>query len=230
MKIQSPNKSNNKKTYQNFKAKDFARVITMANGLKEELKIYELEYADRIFLDKMSMNIKLKELLPENTSYTKQQLKTWKNIINNSIMMSAYSSPEKAFLLTKNKRPCGIMSFQDNLNGTIYLDNLATWPFEKGKSAKMAGQTLMKILFMEAGEKGIKNIGLALTTKLKEKSKAFYEKLHFQNASISNTNFDMEIFSGGYKNALDDLEPLIKVNKNKNPQSVCLGQILNINY
>ncbi|MBS4760366.1 MAG: hypothetical protein KHX03_06680 [Clostridium sp.] len=230
MKIQSTNKSNNKITYQNFKAKDYAKVITMANGLKEELKIYEIEYADIIFLDKMSMNIKLKELLPEHISYTKQQLKTWKNIIDNSIMMSAFSSPEKAFLLTKSKRPCGIMSFQDNLNGTIYLDNLATWPFEKGKRAKMAGQTLMKILFMNAEEKEIKNIGLALPANLKEKSKAFYEKLHFRNASISNPNFDMEIFSGGYKNALDALEPLIKVNKSKNPPKVCLGQILNINY
>ncbi len=230
MKIHTINKAEKYRIKNNFKAIDYAKATTVLNGIKNEFRIYELEYSDRVFLDTMSGNINLEKILPEKKTYNRKQLKTWKNIIDNAIMMSAFSYPERAFLITKDNRPCGIMSYQNSLNGKMYLDNIAVWPHKKGEGQKLAGQTLMKILFLDALENNIKNIGLSLANDFSEQSKKFYEKLKFRSLFDTNTDVDMVSSSLNYKASLEESEDLIRIEKKATAKHQDLNKLLDIKY
>ena len=128
-----PKPSITKKKNHSFGAFEYARVKTLVNNEIIPLKIYEVNDMDAKFLDVMSQRINLKKLSHLKNA-TVKQLKTWKNLINNAILMSGFNEPQKTLLLTTEKnRPCGITTF-NIYNKNCQIDYLATWcPYENKK-------------------------------------------------------------------------------------------------
>ena len=225
MKIRAIHTCPQNKSIPSFKAKDFATVLTIAGKTKETLKLYELEYADRTLLEKMSANIDLKKLFSQKKFLTKQ-LQSWHNIIDNAILMSGFSNPEQAFLAVKNNKPCGIITFQSLPTKEIYLDNLATWPVSKDKKVRFAGQVLVNALFNEAEKCGVKTITLDLCKNLKDLSLSFYEKLGFSNKQQINET--LSISAQDYKKSLNHLKDSIQITENPNKSNINLENVLDI--
>ena len=121
MKINKINNTKYINNKTNFKAREYAAVKTITKDVVSELKLYEIGENDTKFLDVMSQRINL-EKLAELKNATKRQLFKWKTMINNAIMMAGFDYPQRSFLLTKENRPCGIVSYRE-LPFDFYIDN-----------------------------------------------------------------------------------------------------------
>ena len=136
------NKYKLSKNTQNFEALEYAKVKTIVNSQAIPLKIYEVNDLDTKFLDLMAQRINLKKLSHFKNA-TIKQLKGWKALIDNAIMMSGFNKPQKTFLLTTEKnRPCGIATF-NTFNRNCQIDYLATWCPAENERVKLAGTTLL---------------------------------------------------------------------------------------
>lgn len=229
MKINKINntKYNNNKT--NFKAREYAAVKTITKDVVSELKLYEIGENDTKFLDVMSQRINL-EKLAELKNATKRQLFKWKTMINNAIMMAGFDYPQRSFLLTKENRPCGIVSYRE-LPFDFYIDNIASWPVNKGENVKLAGTTLVKTAFENAKAINAEKINLSLLTESPVDLAAFYKKMNFVEVDKSvNSSYDMTAMRSLYIEKCRELDNIVVISKIEKPKDVNLKKALDINY
>ncbi len=213
----------------NFKARDYADVKTFVSGSVSSLKLYELDSYDSKFLDVVANRINLRQL-SDLKNVTRRQFNLWKNVINNAILMSGFSDPQRSFLLTKNNRPCGILSFKD-LQEESYIDYISTWPISKGKNVKLAGTVLMKTAFDIAKENDTKKISLTLLSDSPFDLTKFYKNLSFQDMKTKSVyDADLVSYKSDYVEKSKELEKIIEINKSKSSEDVDLKRILDINY
>ncbi len=106
------------------------------------LRMYELKRKDTSFLQHMYNSIKLEKFVPD---IPKQKMEVWYLILKGAIEFSS-DKKYKSYLVTKDSKPCGIMTFKPNSN-KYEISWACTWPIEKGKKVPLAGTTLFKTVF-----------------------------------------------------------------------------------
>ncbi len=216
----------------NFGAFEYAKVKTLVNTQIVPLKIYEVNDFDAKFLDLMSQKINLKKLSYFKTATTKQ-LKEWKALINNAIMMSAFNEPQRTFLLTTEKnRPCGITTF-NTFKQNCQIDYLVTWRPAENERTKFAGRTLLKAIFEEAVRNNTNKISLTTLADSPMNLVKYYEKLGFNidmTTEIYKTGTDMHILNQEIKETIKGLSHKINIEKNNENKFVDLKKILDIKY
>lgn len=215
-----------------FGALEYAKVKTVINSKIVPLKIYEVTDIDSKFLDVMAQKINLKKLSYFKNATTKQ-LREWKALINNAIMMSGFNEPQRTFLLTTEKnRPCGITTF-NIFNKNCQIDYLATWRPAENERTKLAGTTLLKAIFENAIQNDTNKISLTTLADSPIDLVGYYKKLGFNidiTTDIYKTGTDMYILNSSIKEAIKDLHKSINIEKIKDPQFVNLKKILDIKY
>lgn len=235
MKINSVvNKSTNI-SFPTFKAKEYAIAKTFVNGKTIPLNLFEINSLDTGFLDLMSSKIDFRKFDVFQNS-TLSQLKQCKNMLNNSIMMVGFNSPQKSFLLTtEKKRPCGIITynnFQDNCN----LDYLISWAPENGKRIKYAGTTLLKVLYDDILKTNAKVISLTTAACTPGDLVKFYTQFGFKQpenlCKVINRNVgvDMVAFRKDLSVKAQELSKFVEIEEVQKPRTLNLRNILDINY
>lgn len=225
MKINSL-KSNHTKN--NFKAREFALIKTAMNGVEQTFTVYSLDYKDTKYLDLMSSKILLKKLTAAN-NFKNKILDSWKNIINNAILMSGFDEPQKTYLLTYKNKSCAIMSYKNTING--YLDNVASWPTGVNEYVKLAGTSMFKLLFHNCEKDGTKNLFLDLVKYSPIDLDKYYTNLGFDRNLSSNIFVsDMYITRSKMLEMSKELDAFIKIEELKKTQDVNLKKILDTNY
>ena len=220
---------NSKVNNTSFKAKEFAVVDVAIKGVAHSFKVYSLDYDDRVFLDTMSSNIKLKALTL-GSGIKDGILRTWKRIINNAVLMSGFTTPQKSFLFVEGNKPCGIITYKEMTDS--YLDNVAAWPVAQNKFVKYTGLSMLKFLFYNCEKANVKRIGLDVISKSHIDLYNFYSKLGFiKNLGTERTFMtDLYIPRGRMIEYSKQLDSFIKVKEIESPKSVNLKKITNINY
>lgn len=215
-----------------FRAFEYAKVKTLVNSEIVPLKIYEVNDLDTKFLDIMSQRINLKKLSYFKNATTKQ-LKEWKALINNAIMMSGFNEPQRTFLLTTEKnRPCGITTF-NIFNKNCQIDYLATWRPAENERTKLAGTTLLKAIFEDVSQNETNKISLTTLTDSPIDLIGYYKRMGFgidPTTEIYKTGTDMYILNSSIKETIKKLTPTINIEKVQNPKFVNLKQVLDIKY
>lgn len=212
----------------NFKAREFATVKTVLKDGVQSLKIYEVNEDDTKFLDVMSQKINLKKLI--DIKATPKQLLQWKNIINNAIMMTNFNEPQCSFLMTKNNRPCALLTFKD-IQTDSYVDYLASWPIAPHEKVKLAGTTMLKTLFEHAEIKNTQRISLSTAANSLVDLVKYYEKMNFvKNHSNNIYEPDMIVTRDKFLEKSKELDEIIKVSFVKNPETVNLKNVLDLKY
>ena len=84
--------------------------------------------------------------------------KRWQKVFNYAVE-SAQDAGSKAYLAVSNSRPCGILSFFDDIK-SFYLDAICDIPQPNGKRVNYTGSTLFYQMFKLAEELKIKLIKL----------------------------------------------------------------------
>lgn len=225
MKIQNlQNNYSNK----NFKAREYALIKTTLEGVKQNFTVYSVNNKDTGFLDIMASNIVLKKLT-QGEGFSNKILTSWKNIINNSIMMAGFDEPQQTYLLVKGNRPCSIISYKDMFNS--YLDGVASWPVNVNKYVKLAGTSMFKLLFYNAEKNGIKNIFLDCARNSPIDLERYYGMLGFEN-NISTNPFisDKFISRSKFLEVSKKLDSIISVEEIKAPKNVNLRDIMDVSY
>lgn len=220
---------NNRVNNTSFKAKEFAVVDVAIKNITQSFKVYSLDYDDRVFLDNMASNIKLKSLTA-GSGFKDGVLRTWKRIINNAVLMSGFTTPQKSFLFVKDNKPCGIISYKDMQD--CYLDNVASWPVSKNKYVKYTGMSMLKFLFYNCEKNNVKRIGLDVVSNSRIDLDSFYSKFGFIKNLSSERTFltDLYIPRGRMLEYSKQLDSCIKITEVENPSTVNLKKITNINY
>ena len=220
---------NNRVNNTSFKAKEVAVVDVAIKNITQTFKVYRLDYDDRVFLDNMASNIKLKSLTA-GSGFKDSILRTWKRIINNAVLMSAFANPQKSFLFVKDNKPCGIISYKDIQD--CYLDNVASWPIAKNKYVKYTGMSMLKFLFHNCEKNNVKRIGLDVVSNSRIDLDSFYSKFGFIKNLSSERTFmtDLYIPRGRMIEYSKQLDSFIKIKEIESSKSVDLKKITNINY
>lgn len=220
---------NNRVNNTSFKAKEFAVVDVAIKDVAHSFKVYSLDYDDRVFLDNMASNIKLKSLTL-GSGFKDSILRTWKRIINNAVLMSAFANPQKSFLFVKGSKPCGIITYKDMQD--CYLDNIASWPVSQNKYVKYTGMSMLKFLFHNCENSNVKRIGLDVVSNSRIDLDNFYSKFGFIKNPSSERTFmtDLYIPRGRMMEYSKQLDSFIKIKEIESPKSVNLKKITNINF
>ena len=220
---------NNRVNNTSFKAKEFAVVDVAIKNITQSFKVYSLDYDDRVFLDNMASNIKLKSLTA-GSGFKDGVLRTWKRIINNAVLMSGFTTPQKSFLFVKDNKPCGIISYKDMQD--CYLDNVASWPVSKNKYVKYTGMSMLKFLFHNCEKNNVKRIGLDVVSNSRIDLDSFYSKFGFIKNLSSERTFltDLYIPRGRMLEYSKQLDSFIKIKEIESSKSVDLKKITNINF
>lgn len=220
---------NNRVNNTSFKAKEFAVVDVAIKNITQSFKVYSLDYDDRVFLDNMASNIKLKSLTA-GSGFKDSILRTWKRIINNAVLMSGFTTPQKSFLFVKDNKPCGIISYKDMQD--CYLDNVASWPVSKNKYVKYTGMSMLKFLFHNCEKNNVKRIGLDVVSNSRIDLDSFYSKFGFIKNLSSERTFltDLYIPRGRMLEYSKQLDSFIKIKEIESSKSVDLKKITNINF
>lgn len=212
-----------------FKAREYAVIKTTVNGITTNLKAYEIGFEDKHFLDLMASKLNLLSLYGNKKIVTPKQNHDWLASINNAIMMAGFNEPQHSFLLTKDKRPCGIMSYK-NLK-KCYLDYIVTWPFAKGATVKLAGKSMIKMMYEDCIESNTSVIMLDLLDKMSQKLKTFYKSLDFiENKGPDSMGCDMYISRHNFMRKSRELDAFINVEKVKNSKQINLKEVLDIDF
>ena len=233
MLIQSIHSVNPRLNITSFKAREYATARTIIDGTTRQLKIFEIFDNDRCFLDFMSMNLNL-EKLSDFKNLSQLQLRKWKGVINDAICMSSYDNSQRSFLLvTEKKRPCGIITYNNN-GKTCQLDYLATWPESKGQKVKLAGTILVKTLFDDLLKTNANSVTLTTLNNSPVDLLSFYEKMSFvpYGNVVRNKNIGIDMFSlrSWFKEKSKELTNYIKIDLIDNPVNYDLKKNLDVKF
>ena len=150
MKINSTQNTYNRST--NFGAIPVADIKVKNNKTGEELqsvyKLYKLEESDRDFLEKLYETVDVRKMYP---NLTENEHFIWDGSLKRAIETSL-DERRTAYLETCDGIPCGIMNFTKEplkKKNSYILDRIATFPIEKGKRVKYAGQILYHELYTQ---------------------------------------------------------------------------------
>ena len=216
----------NNKQPVSFKAKEYACIKTCINSAVTAMNVYKLNYEDRVFLDVMSNNA-IKNILknPKNKAFSYK--KEYINVINNAVLMSGFDEPQKSFLLVKNKKPCAMMTYKI-YDGNCYLDCLTSWPAKTGQTVKLAGKSMIKLLYEDCEKNNVSKIFLDILHSSSDTLKNFYKSLGFLDSVSSNS--DMYCTKTRYKEVKKQLDKLIKIDTIENPNQINLAKHMDINF
>lgn len=143
MQIQNNFYSNNN---QKFKGLHIANSTNLIKNTETKIDLYQITQKDNSFLEKLRHTVKMNELMP-SSKITKAEFDRWQEMLNVALD-KALNRDRKCIIAAKDKKPCGIITFQPGKN-KYHLDCICTWPVEKGKKVTLAGQTLFKQMFTD---------------------------------------------------------------------------------
>lgn len=105
-------------------------------------KVFELTSQDNSFLKTMYDKVELEKL---TTGIESDKLEIWYTMLKEAINL-AKNNENKAYLLSKGKNPCGIITFNPN-DKKFEVLRAATWPLKKNEKVPLAGTVLFKKIF-----------------------------------------------------------------------------------
>lgn len=197
----------------NFQAKLISKAHIKSNDGLKTLELFALEgSSDMEFAKKFLRKFNLKDLYPEQKDYKDFDL--WERVIRCAF---AKLDDLDVILATKDKKPCGVMSYYER-DGQVNLVDLAKWKASPDDKDKVCiGKVLMHHLFNVAHKNNSLNISLhpLQATPRGKDCRDFYSSLGFRR-SANNT---MNLFGADYSKKAKQLEDYFiyeKINSNKN--------------
>ena len=167
---------NNINGNQTFKAKHIATTITKAGKNEHVINLFSLDKNDQKFGYKLLEKIDLDKLYPEVEN--KENFISWKTLIMAAIAMIGR---QNVVLAVRDKRPCGIMSYDADGEGGINLSYLAKWRVKASDDTYHIGKALVHHLLSEAQNLKAEYVSLipfGFSPRGKS-SKTFYESIGF---------------------------------------------------
>lgn len=140
--------------YLNFDAKLVAKIKAKVPRKNVNFELYEIDKFDKEFVSKLIKKVDLESLYPNLDSY--KGFAEWKNLINHAVDLIG---DEKSILAIHNKKPCGIMVYEENINN-IDLSYLIKWRIKPNQDLPYIGKILMRYLFEEANKNKVSEISL----------------------------------------------------------------------
>ena len=141
---------------QTFRAKHLAVTKNKFKNVTTKIDLYELTSKDKKFLEKLKDSVDFDKSLRDMPEFDR---KRWQKVFNYAVE-SAQNSDSRAYLAMSNSRPCGILSFFDDIK-SFYLDAICDIPQPNGKRVNYTGSTLFYQMFKLAEELKIKLIKLS---------------------------------------------------------------------
>ena len=141
---------------QTFRAKHLAVTKNKFKNVTTKIDLYELTSKDKKFLEKLKDSVDFDKSLRDMPEFDR---KRWQKVFNYAVE-SAQNSDSRAYLAVSNSRPCGILSFFDDIK-SFYLDAICDIPQPNGKRVNYTGSTLFYQMFKLAEELKIKLIKLS---------------------------------------------------------------------
>lgn len=187
---------------------------TFLDKKTQKINIYELSEKDTDFLSKSLEKIEL----PENTGKLARDI--WYNLIQNCIMMSSWSLPQKTFLASAGGKPFGITTFIDT-GRSVHIDNIATWPVD-GENVKLGGKAIVGAVFNEALQ-AKRGISLDTTTTWTPKLNKFYTDLGFERFEDEKT---YRISGFNIINKLEEFNKILRISREIKPSEIDLSKEL----
>ena len=196
----------------NFQARQIAKAYIKGKS-NQCVELYSLHSSDKIFGTKLSENLDLKKLYPNESCY--DEFRGWDAIILNALGNIGY---QDVILAIHNKRPCGIMSYNQDDN-QVNLSYLAKWRPSPNKDVSYVGKILMHHLFDTAHEDMQWNISLSPSryTPRGKDCKDFYSQLGFRYQGRNNI---MNLFAVDYSEKAKELEKYFEYKKIKNAPNI----------
>lgn len=208
-----------------FKARDFASIKTNVKGVITELKVLEIDEKDVKFLDLMSSKIDLLTFKQIKKATTKQ-IRNWKATIDNAILFAGFNEPQQSFLLAKENHACGIMTYKNNPQDT-FLDYIATWPINENETIKLAGKSLIKLLYDNSIKNDTKIASLAIMNDSPSDLFTFYQELGLKKiTSFGSNNADMYILKQQMIEESKKLEAMIQIEMHENSKFIDLKKTI----
>lgn len=208
----------------NFKGVPVAKIMPKNGCKKGGITIYELNSSDRPYLKKLSNNLNLKALNPNEKSY--KEYSEWRNIIEGGILRAGHMP---TYLAVSDKRPCGIMSCNIFAKGVNFLSILATWPMLPDKKVKYAGSSLVVKLIKDSIKAGSTQIDVAPATCAPngKNCKTFYQQIGFKKDL--NDDIYMALKDSDFHSALERFKTKFDYKTLENRPNYDLNSILKPN-
>ena len=198
----------------NFQAKLISKAHIKSNEGLKTLELFALEgSSDMKFAKKFLRNFDLKNLYPEQTDHKDFDL--WERVIRCAF---AKLDDLDVILVTKDKKPCGVMSYYER-EGQVNLVDLAKWKTSSDDKDKVCiGKVLMHHLFNVAHKNNSLNISLhpLQATPRGKDCRDFYSSLGFRR-SANNT---MNLFGADYSKRAKQLEEFFEYQVIENSKEI----------
>ena len=222
--MQIQNKFNHH-TQQSFSGINIAKSTNCIKNIETNIDLFQITKKDKTFLNKLRNSVKMNELMPDSR-ITKAEFDRWQEMLNLALD-KAQNKDRKCIIAAKNKKPCGIITFQPGKN-KYYLDCICTWPVETGKKVTLAGQTLFKQMFTDFlnSKANILDLTAILNGPFDTVSK--YSKLGFKQIGGENWLVAMRTNRDTTEKTMKKLDNIINTTKANNNDDVNLLNVLEV--
>lgn len=210
---------------QSFSGINIAKSTNCIKNIETNIDLFEITNKDKIFLNKLRNSVKMNELMPDSR-ITKAEFDRWQEMLNLALD-KAQNKDRKCIIAAKDKKPCGIITFQPGQN-KYYLDCICTWPIETGKKVTLAGQTLFKQMFADFlnSKANILDLTAILNGPFDTVSK--YSKLGFKQIGGENFLVAMRTNRDTTEKTMKKLDNIINTTKSNNNDDINLLNVLEV--
>lgn len=208
-----------------FKGINIAKSTNLIKNTETKIDLYQITPNDRTFLNKLRNTIKMNELMP-NSRITESEFFVWQKVFKLAID-KALNKNSKCIIAAKDKKPCGIITFQTGEN-KYNLDCICTWPIEKGKKVILAGQTLLKQMFSDFLENKAILIDLSAIVNGPFDTVSIYSRLGFKQIGGENNLVAMRTDRERTEKVMEKLNSIIKTSSTSNKREIDLLKTLEL--
>lgn len=212
-------------TQQSFSGINIAKSTNCIKNIETNIDLFQITNKDKTFLNKLRNSVKMNELMP-SSKITKAEFDRWQEMLNLALD-KAQNKDRKCIIAAKDKKPCGIITFQPGKN-KYYLDCICTWPIETGKKVTLAGQTLFKQMFADFlnSKANILDLTAILNGPFDTVSK--YSKLGFKQIGGENWLVAMRTNRDTTEKTMKKLDNIINTTKTNNNDDINLFNVLEV--
>ena len=211
----------NNKVTPAFGAIPIARTKNKFKGLTTKIDLYELTKSDRKFIENLSLDTDFNKNLSKMEEFDRNR---WKKVFDYTIE-SAQNTENQSVIAFSGHKPCGILSFFDEVS-SIFLDAVCAIPQHGGKKVNLGGTTLIYQLFKFAESYKVKNITLSAVTDGPFDVISKYKRLGFKDLGMEGNYVKMSCNQYKIKEKLKELSLIIEYEPVKNPEKVNLEDLI----
>ena len=205
----------------NFKAIPIARTTNKYKGLTTKIDLYEITKSDRKFLEKLASTVDFNTSLKKMDEFDR---KRWKKVFDYAVE-SAQNPENQSIIAFSDNKPCGILSFVDEVR-TLFLDAVCAFPRSDGKKVNLGGTTLIYQLFKFAESFKVKSVELLAVTDGPFDVISKYKRLGFKDLGMEGDYVKMSCNQFKVKEKLGELSSIIDYKPVKNPENVNLEDLI----